>query len=929
MWWGGSEGAEAATEAAEANPEMEDMKEQFEMQQNLIKQLKDMVKTHQTQLQEKEQQVQRLSVAGTEQSSQLASLSEQVAALEEDGAGPGGPAPPAGSQPRRQRLLEIKRQLEEQRRAQEERAREPRADITAMVRRLQERIEDPDYRYDSCDSAESGSDGEMELGTSPRKSMTLSDSIREKPPEELYGIILSKDNHIYELSDKVSQLEATVVDLKDTLQEKESVISARTAAVNLVTRALTERGQETMDTLDETRQQMRDMQEAFAVHEADWKVREEKLSRQLQTATDALETAEENYKKIEAAKFDLVIANANLQEKVVKLQASAKIEVGKSIHKPLHLRRWCFRVKSQKRQRLGQLEGETVQLSERCAQLEAELAERGDTTALEEERDRLQQESSERLAELTAVTKKLCDLERAQAEAEGQRAELEAAAEQLREQLRTKDAQLTELEQKSRLEVLATDLETARRRLRESHAECAAMQEETNRLQQAERELEEERHQLQGQVERLQTQLSGAEQQVAELQSGNKLLLEKLETEKGQHEQEHTPETIEVAGEQSQETLKKMVKKLKTKLQAGAEGEGGAGGKDRPPAAGPDQQKMKLMKAKLRKELQAKAELQKQLSEREATLEEVDKEAVLERNDAERAEREATLERITSELEEARSELAKHVASEASLESELQAQISSAETELAVRRPLSPGAQPAAAGDAAGRQSGGDWLGGSAVGSGRRRAAAGPLHAAHRGSTAAGAGLPAEPRDPFETLPPLRDRSSSQSSLMSERSESARSEPPGADGEREALLLKQQTRLKQLATAVRRRTAMRDEALARVKELEQEAQQMKARLEQLESAEQLQLAVVHEGQEDKIRYLLDELTSKEEALAAATERCAGLEVRTTALSAELRCVRCEAEAERAQSVDSGLLSALTEPLQRAGPARAADTALVA
>ena len=44
--------------------------------------------------------------------------------------------------------------------------------------------------------------------------MTLSDSVREKPPEELYGVILAKDNRIYELSDQVSQLEATVVDLK-------------------------------------------------------------------------------------------------------------------------------------------------------------------------------------------------------------------------------------------------------------------------------------------------------------------------------------------------------------------------------------------------------------------------------------------------------------------------------------------------------------------------------------------------------------------------------------------------------------------------------------------------------------------------------------------------------------------------------------------
>ena len=65
------------------------------------------------------------------------------------------------------------------------------------------------------------------------------------------------------------------------------MISARTAAVNLVTRALTERGQVTMDTLDDTRQQMKDMQEAFAVHEADWRVREERLTKQLQTVNDA------------------------------------------------------------------------------------------------------------------------------------------------------------------------------------------------------------------------------------------------------------------------------------------------------------------------------------------------------------------------------------------------------------------------------------------------------------------------------------------------------------------------------------------------------------------------------------------------------------------------------------------------------------------
>ena len=57
-----------------------------------------------------------------------------------------------------------------------------------------------------------------------------------------------------------------------------------------------------------------------------------------------------------------------------------------------------FRVKSQKRQRLGQLEGEAGQLSDRCSQLqqlneqlEAQLAERADAAPLQAECDRLQQ----------------------------------------------------------------------------------------------------------------------------------------------------------------------------------------------------------------------------------------------------------------------------------------------------------------------------------------------------------------------------------------------------------------------------------------------------------------------------------------------------------------------------------------------------------
>ncbi|XP_037071177.1 rootletin-like [Pollicipes pollicipes] len=524
MWWGGSEGAEAAAEAVEAAPEIEDMKEQFDMQQNLIKQLKDMVKTHQSQLQEKEQQVQRLSRAEHEQTSKLDRLSQQVAALEEEAPANQSTASTSGAQGRRERMLEIKRRLEEQRRVQEERSQERRVDLETMVRNLQSRIEDTDYCYDSCDSADSGSDGDVDYGSSPRKSMTLSDSVRGKEPEELYGVILAKDNRIYELSDKVAQLEATVVDLKDTLQEKESVISARTAAVNLVTRALTERGQVTLETLDDTRQQMTAMQEAFAVHEADWRVREERLTRQLQEANQRLEASEENYKKAESTRFDLVIANANLQEKLVKLQASAKDEAGRAAALESELaevkreladsQKMVFRVKSQKRQRVSQLEAESDQLTARCAEL--------------------QQLSDELREQLRAASERIEDKDRLTAELEAKIAELVSATDEkdtlvskLTSEKTNLELQVTALtssleEARVGLDQASTSLAETRAELEETRAsleQTATSLSETNaRLVEATASLREERDGSEATTAELREARAGLEEARAELE---------------------------------------------------------------------------------------------------------------------------------------------------------------------------------------------------------------------------------------------------------------------------------------------------------------------------------------------------------------------------------------------------------------------------
>jgi len=51
--------------------------------------------------------------------------------------------------------------------------------------------------------------------------------------------------------------------LKDTIKQQESVIAAKTQAVTLLSKDLSLKGKNTVDQLEETRQEMRDMQNNF------------------------------------------------------------------------------------------------------------------------------------------------------------------------------------------------------------------------------------------------------------------------------------------------------------------------------------------------------------------------------------------------------------------------------------------------------------------------------------------------------------------------------------------------------------------------------------------------------------------------------------------------------------------------------------------
>lgn len=95
--------------------------------------------------------------------------------------------------------------------------------------------------------------------------------------EELYNILINKEKKITDLHSKVQKLETTVLDLQENLKEKDCVIDARTKAITLMSESLSKKSKNTQEALDETKEQMKKMQEDFIKLENEMKARQIKL----------------------------------------------------------------------------------------------------------------------------------------------------------------------------------------------------------------------------------------------------------------------------------------------------------------------------------------------------------------------------------------------------------------------------------------------------------------------------------------------------------------------------------------------------------------------------------------------------------------------------------------------------------------------------
>lgn len=131
-----------------------------------------------------------------------------------------------------------------------------------MITQIQAQLKDPPSFISSTP-----------LNTSVQETATF-DYNESTPQKDLYNILLTKEKKITELYNKSKRLEGTILDLQENLKEKDSVIDARTKAITLMTDNLTNKRKTTLDTLEDTKEQMRKMQEHFVSLESEMKNRQ-------------------------------------------------------------------------------------------------------------------------------------------------------------------------------------------------------------------------------------------------------------------------------------------------------------------------------------------------------------------------------------------------------------------------------------------------------------------------------------------------------------------------------------------------------------------------------------------------------------------------------------------------------------------------------
>ncbi|EFA02160.2 protein lava lamp [Tribolium castaneum] len=502
-----------------SSQELSDLKDQFEQQQVLIAQLKEMIRKNE-----------QTNVTQEKVDEYMNTLSKRRAKKSSDNG-----AKKTLDIPASQKINLLRQQVEQNKVRLAERGKSQKG-IEEMVTQLKAQLDDSQHLI---------SQSPLNLSLQDPKI----DYSENSNAQELYAVLLTKEKRISDLLAKVQKLETNVLDLQENLKEKDSVIDARTKAITLMTENLSRKGKNTLDTLDETKEQMRKMQENFVALEAEMKARQMKLLEDLRLKNyEIAELQETNAnlekqisEKAEDLELDLKTENSRLLDKIreleVKLEESQESEEVAKLKKQLEeANKNMIKVKAQHKSKVKELT-KKIESFKKMSDANAEIVK------LEAENSRLSQKIAELEEEKGSLQLKLVESDSNKGSETERENELENKIQDHERMLEEKDKIISILE--SEISRSKTEIDNLNEKLNgqvKSEMVSIQFEEQLERVESEKRQLVEENERICKEKEQLGEQLEQLKKEKQEvatklehyIQENMELIdkLEKLSAEK-------------------------------------------------------------------------------------------------------------------------------------------------------------------------------------------------------------------------------------------------------------------------------------------------------------------------------------------------------------------------------------------------------------
>ncbi|XP_060532431.1 golgin subfamily B member 1 isoform X2 [Cylas formicarius] len=466
--------------------ELSDLKDQNEQQLLLIAQLKEMLRKEQSSVtQEKvEEYVNTLSRAKAKKS--RLKLENSAAS------GSGRPTSAVSiDASKKERINLLRQQLEENKAKLAERSKSQKG-IEEMVTQLQAQLKESQQYIP------------LNVSLSETKIVDYNENTSQK---ELYNILLTKEKKIAELTAKSQKLEENVLDLQENLKEKDSVIDARTKAITLMTDSLSKKGKTTLDALEETKEQMRKMQEDFVTLEGEMKARQLSLLNDLKVKNFEIGDLERIIKQLENENVELKLIQSDFDNKV---QMEIEKRTAQSSELPLAI---SFSEKETLTE--DQIFKELQKIKHKNVELLENILERGKNlleNRKEDAQKKLSNENEKLIKENTEYSQKISELEKQLKEALSdlnilrntssgssvKEIEVNSELEKLKKQLEESNKSMIKMraQHKSKLKELNKKLDQFKK-MNDANALITQLQNENTKLSERIAELEEEKGNMQ------------------------------------------------------------------------------------------------------------------------------------------------------------------------------------------------------------------------------------------------------------------------------------------------------------------------------------------------------------------------------------------------------------------------------------------------